>query len=150
MLMLLAIGVLPLAPKPAKPKKKYPSRYIKKGKQSITKHCVHCGKEFKTMHKNAKYCKPWHNPKQIERKRLAKREGSRWPRWQSKAQIAEFYKNCPEGYVVDHIIPLNHPDISGLHVIDNLQYLEKNENGLKSNLWDGTLDNKGWKALRKS
>jgi hypothetical protein len=53
------------------------------------------------------------------------------PKWLSKEekrQIKEFYRNRPEGYDVDHIIPLNSPYISGLHVLSNLQYLPKSIN----------------------
>lgn len=55
------------------------------------------------------------------------------PKWADLAAIREFYKNCPEGYHVDHIIPINGKDVSGLHVIDNLQYLPAMENLKKSN-----------------
>ena len=37
--------------------------------------------------------------------------------------IKEFYANCPKGYHIDHIIPLQGKNISGLHVLSNLQYV---------------------------
>lgn len=43
------------------------------------------------------------------------------------------YLHCPEGYVVDHIIPLSK---GGLHHEDNLQYLPKNINLRKGSKLD--------------
>jgi hypothetical protein len=62
----------------------------------------------------------------------------RAPGWyiDQKASILEFYKNCPEGFHVDHIIPLQGKTVSGLHVLNNLQYLTKSENQHKSNKFE--------------
>ena len=48
-------------------------------------------------------------------------------------EIQEFYRNCPKGFHVDHIIPLNGKNVSGLHTISNLQYLPATENLRKYN-----------------
>lgn len=42
--------------------------------------------------------------------------------------IKEFYKNCPEGYEVDHKIPISK---GGAHSISNLQYLTITDNRKK-------------------
>lgn len=55
------------------------------------------------------------------------------PKWANLNEIQNFYKNCPKGYHVDHIIPLNGRIISGLHVMNNLQYLLAIDNLRKSN-----------------
>lgn len=55
------------------------------------------------------------------------------PKWADLKAIEEFYKNCPKGYSVDHIIPLQGKNVRGLHVLENLQYLTKSENSRKGN-----------------
>ena len=44
-------------------------------------------------------------------------------------EIAIFYKNCPNGYHVDHIIPVSK---GGLHNVKNLQYLTPTDNFKKA------------------
>lgn len=61
------------------------------------------------------------------------RKKSATPKWACLETIKLIYKNCPVGYEVDHIIPLLGKTVSGLHVPENLQYLLKSENRIKSN-----------------
>lgn len=55
------------------------------------------------------------------------------PSWADIRTIREFYKNCPKSYHVDHIVPVKGKNVSGLHVIWNLQYLEASKNLSKGN-----------------
>lgn len=55
------------------------------------------------------------------------------PPWADIIAIERFYKKCPHGYHVDHIIPLRGKNVSGLHVLGNLQYLPAIENLRKGN-----------------
>jgi len=61
---------------------------------------------------------------------------NRIPKWLSvedRNKIKDIYDKRPEGFHVDHIIPLKGKNISGLHVPWNLQYLPARENVKKSN-----------------
>ena len=50
------------------------------------------------------------------------------PAWADLVAITAFYKACPTGMHVDHIIPLRGKCVSGLHVLPNLQYLTARAN----------------------
>ncbi len=70
---------------------------------------------------------------------VAKREAAkiqRMPSWLTQDhlnEIKDLYKNCPAGYHVDHIVPLQGKNVSGLHVPWNLRIITAEENLRKGN-----------------
>jgi hypothetical protein len=78
------------------------------------------------------------NPQKVRagiiKRKIAKLK--RIPPWSEKEAIKQFIINCPLGMVVDHKIPLRGKLVSGLHVLNNLQYLTPKENGSKGNKFD--------------
>jgi hypothetical protein len=48
-------------------------------------------------------------------------------------EIRKWYAECPTGFEVDHIVPIKHVDVCGLHVPWNFQYLTKTDNASKNN-----------------
>lgn len=63
-------------------------------------------------------------------------ESRQTPKWADRNLIRQFYVNKPEGYHVDHIVPLRGKLVSGLHVESNLQYLPASENMRKHNTFN--------------
>ena len=55
------------------------------------------------------------------------------PTWVNLEAIKNIYVQCPEGYHVDHIVPLQGKNVCGFHVENNLQYLKAKENIRKGN-----------------
>jgi len=70
----------------------------------------------------AKHNEAWH--------RYNARKKNQTPHGVDIAKLQEIYLNCPEGYEVDHKIPISK---GGLHCPSNLQYLPWLENRKKSN-----------------
>lgn len=66
-------------------------------------------------------------------KTAARKAAMAMPMWADKDAIRKIYEECPDGYQVDHIIPLRGENICGLHVEGNLQYLTIEENSRKRN-----------------
>lgn len=64
----------------------------------------------------------------------AKRQAT--PAWLTTEQlevIDRFHRTCPEGWHVDHIVPIQGRSVSGLHVPWNLQHLTASKNRKKTN-----------------
>lgn len=108
--------------------------------KKYNKQCKTCGKEFIGISIQL-YCKRGHRPADIRAKdkyfrefgKVHARFGFRKISLYYKNEIRNFYKNKPKGMTVDHIIPLKHESICGLHVPWNLQYLSLSDNSKKSN-----------------
>jgi DNA segregation ATPase FtsK/SpoIIIE-like protein len=56
------------------------------------------------------------------------------PQWAEHDKIAVVYRQAEKwGFEVDHIVPIRHPLVSGLHVWANLQLLARGHNRRKKN-----------------
>ena len=79
------------------------------------------------------------NLEKVKVRRLAKHARRRaakhnaLPAWQDPSELVAFYTFRPDGYHVDHIIPLQNDLVCGLHVLHNLQYLPAANNLSKNN-----------------
>lgn len=114
------------------------------------KFCQNCGnvKELAEFHKNSAkgfgyntHCKACCIDTRREYQRFYQKtyretKDNRTPPWANVAKIKEIYSKCPEGFHVDHILPLRGELVSGLHVENNLQYLPALENIKKNNKFD--------------
>ena len=71
----------------------------------------------------------------LKRKAASSNSIPKWLTEHDSNLINEMHANTPDGYELDHIVPLVSDRVCGLHVPWNLQYLTIRENRAKSNRW---------------
>ena len=127
------------------------------------RYCLSCGTQLVGAYK--KYCNNPCRPPKAKRKinkeslrpykKVARKRRKLWerrscPKWVKSSDLVKIEKTRPgPEYHLDHIVPLRHELVCGLHVPGNLQWLSKEENEFKSNKWDGTLENTSWREQFK-
>ena len=112
---------------------KHYARYLRQGDPNVV-HRLHDGKAKERMRARTKTWKAKNWPRYkayLAARKTRVRQAT--PPWADIEAIREFYRGCPPGFHVDHVIPLNGRSVSGLHVITNLQYLPATENLRKGN-----------------
>jgi len=109
-------------------RKNYYTAYLKKYRKDKYEE----RKEFNSLRNKKHYLdnKGYYKDKSNKRRAIKLRA---IPKFANLNKIKKIYKNCPKGYHVDHIIPLNNPIVCGLHVEWNLQYLSAKDNCSKGN-----------------
>lgn len=121
----------------------YYQKVTKQKRKENPGHFLEIGRRFRARHpeKTVEWSRRWRennrekwleNGKQSHIKRYLMIGSQEISRRYSK-KIKEIYRNCPDGYEVDHIVPLRGKTVIGLHVPWNLQYLPSLENKRKAN-----------------
>ena len=106
--------------------------------------CTECSKELSKKNRNPIKQKEYsknhyilHKSDYLARNTFRKaKKLNATPNWVDKEKIKIIYKECPKGYHVDHIIPLQGVLVSGLHIPENLQYLSASVNIAKKNKFE--------------
>jgi hypothetical protein len=113
--------------------KKNGSKYYQTNKERITEYRKDTGEaeRQKKWRKQNQHVKNFFTAEYRAKRKLA------MPKWltnEHRIEIVTLYKKAKEeGLSVDHIVPLNGDNVSGLHVPWNLQLLTLEENVKKSN-----------------
>lgn len=116
-------------------------------KNAVARHLYHCNVESQRERTRMKWVMNKENVKATNKKWADKNHGiwsyyaakrrmvlaQQTPAWSNMDAIKEIYRNCPDGYHVDHIVPLRGKTACGFHSQHNLQYLPASENLRKHN-----------------
>lgn len=133
-------------------------KYRGKNKEAIKDYGIEYRlKRPEILRKNSKKWKDKNSHKCIEYvyvREIKKKRNINTLTTEQKKEIQDIYKKCRElnsngsgvVYCVDHIVPLTHPDVSGLHAPQNLTILTKLDNSRKHNKFDGTPENESWRT----
>ncbi len=113
------------------------------------------GRGLAWRNKNLEHCRKQERQRRKDNPEIAKRATRKWraengteatsryrarkyraiPKWADMNKIKTVYLKAKQfGFHVDHIVPLCSSLVSGLHVWDNLQLLDKSLNSTKKNL----------------
>lgn len=101
--------------------------------------------QFKSTESYKNYCRKYYQRPDVRASKRAQAvlthrlRSLRVPKWADLEAIKQFYKNCPDGMTVDHIIPLLGKTVSGMHVLSNLQYLPFVDNVKKGNKFNASV-----------
>jgi len=90
-------------------------------------------KQSYERNKDTEVFKKRHNFLEANRRAAKLKATPNWLTEEHKLQIRAIYDSCPEGFHVDHVIPLQGREVRGLHVPWNLQLLPWKLNLKKSN-----------------
>src|ERR1051326_7853586 len=111
------------------------------GHDTICKSCDHKGLKRKRNRQVNRQRYPERHAAQEALRRFQKLNAT--PKWVNKKDLLCFYENVQKKtsetgklYEVDHIVPLKHDLVCGLHVPWNLQILTASKNASKSNSFD--------------
>ncbi len=135
------LGIKQLRSKFSEDKKSYLKEYYKHYRVINREQILLGYKQYNAEHKEDR--KIYDHNRYLENKAYFRAKGAKYrasklkatPNWADHIIIKQIYETCPEGYHVDHIVPLQNDLVCGLHCEFNLQHLPASENISKSNKW---------------